>query len=158
MTKSPALAPTESPLAILLGTTHTFHYRARPTDSVGAVSDNDEWTTKPNVLRSGRMVELCESPCMAALQTAMSEGECSLGVLQEFRWLHSAPLPITDAAGNPVALTIAATCTSVIGRRTMWEVSAHSTNAELGRGSMEFVVTNQDRYQNRHGLTPVRPV
>jgi predicted thioesterase len=137
----------------LLGTTRTVRYFTRPTDSVGAVPDGPEWTTKPDILRSGRMVEWCEGPCMAAIRTGISTDECSLGVLQQFQWLHEAPVRTSEVE----QVTITVTCTDVNGRRTNWDVIAHDANlVELGRGSMEFVVTDQARYQVRHGLIPVR--
>lgn len=143
----------DSALASLLGTTSTVHYFTRPTDSVGAVPDGVEWITKPDIVRSGRMIEWCEGPCMAAIRTVISTEECSLGVLQQFHWLHEAPVRTSEVE----QVTITVTCTDVIGRRTVWDVIAHNANlVELGRGSMEFVVTDQARYQVRHGLTPVR--
>ncbi|WP_236788043.1 hypothetical protein [Amycolatopsis sp. GM8] len=151
--RAASASPQEPRLASLLGTARTVHYFTRPADSVGAIPDGAEWTTKPDILRSGRMVEWCEGPCMAAIRSAISTDECSLGVLQQFRWLHEAPVRTSEVE----QVTISVTCTGVIGRRTTWDVVAHDANlVKLGHGSMEFVVTNQDRYQVRHGLTAVR--
>lgn len=122
--------------------TLTLTYHVMPADSVRAVSGlGDQFRAKPDVMASCRMLALVEWPCMEMLARYISLEDCSLG--REQRVDHRGPVLIGST------LTVAATCTSVLGPRTDWNVTVHDDYETVVRAHLAFVVDDQARFAAR---------
>jgi fluoroacetyl-CoA thioesterase len=132
----------------LLGQTRTATYTSHPGDSVCAVPDGPEWGAKPDIVSSGRLLQLCEGPCMDAIRAVMTPAECSLGRRAHLE--HHAPAAIGDT------LTITARCVRAAGRFSAWVVTVTDAVETVGVGCMEFAVVDRVQYDTTR-VAPKRP-
>ncbi|UOZ06992.1 thioesterase family protein [Amycolatopsis sp. WQ 127309] len=116
-------------------------YRVTADDSVRALPFSEEfYSRKPDVMASGRLVAMCEWPCMDLLRTRITPLECSLGVWQ--RMEHLAPIVIG------AELVIEATCTLLRRRYSEWDVTVHDEAERVGAAQLGFVTVDQGEFES----------
>jgi fluoroacetyl-CoA thioesterase len=94
-----------------------------------------------DVLATPHLIGLMESAAVAALDSLLPEGYCSVGVRVDIQHLAATP------TGAPV--TAAARIVQVDGRKITFEVEAHDEVNRIGAGRHERFIVHRERFMAR---------